>query len=130
MPIIPITQADLMKTQNLDPGWYGAKIVKVHSTEKAKSGTSFNYPIDAEVEGTGKVITMTFNSILIGKLNPLWKACTGTELTPSNTDTDQLLGKKFDGKVGPRLYEGNMYDEFQAFLPYGTSKGVNDDIPF
>ena len=128
MPIIPITKADLMKTTNLDPGWYGVQVIKVYPLEKATNSDSTNQKIDGEVEGTGKVITMTFNSVLWGKLAPLWKACTGKELEEGKTDTDLLMGKKFDGKVGPRLYNGNLYDEFQAFLPYGASKG--QQVPF
>lgn len=123
MPIIKVTKADLMKTVNLETGWYGSTITKVYPIETAASGKSYNHKFDAEVEGTGKVITMTFNSLLIGKMAPLYKSCTGKEIPEGEFDTDELLGKKFDGKVGQRLYEGNMFDEFQAFLPYGTSKG-------
>lgn len=123
MPIIKVTKADLMKTVNLEPGWYGAQIVKVHPLEKATKGNSINHKFDAEVEGTNKVITITFNSQLIGKIAPLWKAITGKEVS-EEFDTDELMGKKFDGKVGQRMYNDVMYDDFQAFLPYGTSKGM------
>lgn len=123
MPVLKITQADIMKTKNLDPGWYGCQVVKVHALITAKSGGSINQKIDCLVEGTnGKEIQMTFNTALLGKIAPLWEACLGKKLEEGNFDTDELLNKKFDGKVGSRIYEGSVYDEIQLFLPYGKSK--------
>ena len=125
MPVLKITQADIMKTKNLEPGWYGVQIVKVHPLRQAKSGTSINQKITFLVEGSnGKEIEETFNTALIGKIAPLWESCLGEKLGEGEFDTDRLLNKKCDGKVVSQEYEGNLYDHIQLYVPYGKSKEV------
>ena len=123
MPVLRITQADIMKTKNLDPGWYGLQVVKIHPLKKAKSGDSTNQKITLLVEGSGgKEIDETFNTALLGKMAPLWEACLGKKLVEGEFDTDELLNKKCDGKIAPQEYEGNLYDHILLYLPYGKSK--------
>ena len=123
MPILKITAADIEKTKNLEPGWYGALICRVHALKKSSGGDSINQQIDFQIEGgKGKEIPVTFNTKLLGKMAPLWEAALGKPLNEGEFDTDELLGKKVDVKVAPVLYNGNMLDNIQMFLPYGKSK--------
>ena len=129
MPIIKITKSDLMKTKNVSTGWWGAKIIKIYPPAKSKAGDSVNYPIDFELEdnpkhgqnANGKVITKGFNSKLIGMLGPLFDAI-GIKVIDDNYDTDLLLGKKCDVKVVQTSQGGLLYDNIDAFLPYGKGQ--------
>src|SRR6266852_960348 len=115
MPVINITQADIMKTKNVNPGWYGAKVIKVHPLAPSKAKDSINQAIDIELENSdGKVITKTYNSKLIGMIAPLIEAAMGKALDPGSFDTDLLLGKKVDVKVVPVVQDGIIYDNIEA----------------
>lgn len=123
MPILKITAADIAKTKNLEPGWYGAQIVKVHPLKNSSGGDSINQQIDFLIENaSGKEIPVTFNSKLLGKIGDLWFAAMGTPLAEGQFDTDDLIRKKVDVKVAPELYNGNMIDKILLYLPYGKSK--------
>ena len=123
MPVLKITQADIEKVKNLEPGWYGAIICKVHPLKKSSAGDSLNQQIDFQIEGAkGKEIPVTFNTKLLGKIAPLWESALGTLMGEGEFDTDILMGKKVDVKVVQALYNGNMIDNIQMYLPYGKSK--------
>lgn len=123
MPVIQVTQADIMKTKNVNPGWYGAKVIKVYPLEPSKAKDSINQKLDIELEATdGKVITKTYNSKLIGMIAPLIEAAMGKPLDPGSFDTDQLLNKKVDVKVVPVVQDGIIYDNIDAVLPYGKGR--------
>jgi len=128
MPILKITAADIQKTRNLEPGWYGAKICRVHPLKKSKEGDSINQQIDFVIEGgQGKEIPVTFNTKLMGKIGDLWVAALGKPLEEGTFDTDELMGKPVDVKVQPVLYNGNMIDNIVMYMPYGKSK---EALPF
>lgn len=128
MPVLKITKADIAKTKNLEPGWYSAKVCRVHALAKSSKGDSLNQQIDFLIEGgEGKEIPVTFNTKLMGKIGDLWKAALGKDLTEGEFDTDMLLGKNVDVKVQPVLYNGNMIDNILMYLPYGKSK---EALPF
>lgn len=123
MPVLKITKADIEKTKNLEPGWYGAKICRVHTLAKSAKGDSLNQQIDFLIEnGSGKEISVTFNTKLLGKIAQLWEPAMGVPLDEGDFDTDMLLGKKVDVKVQPVLYNGNNIDNIIMYLPYGKSK--------
>lgn len=125
MPLIQVTQADIAKLMNIQPGWYSSKIVKVHPLKESKAGGSINGVIDFELEHeSGKIIPVTFNSQLIGKIVPLWEAVFQTKFTAGALNTDDFLGKKVDVKVGQRNYEGQLIDEIQQYAPYGAGKAM------
>jgi hypothetical protein len=131
MAIIKITKADILKTKNVTPGWYQCQVIKVHPPNKAKESTTINYVFDCVIlsgqEGADKEIPARFNSALIGKMAPFYFACTGKQIDPEEgIDTDDLMGKKFDGKIVPQQYQGQLYDNFDNFVPFGASK----DVPF
>jgi hypothetical protein len=128
MPVLKITAADIAKTKNLEPGWYGASVCKVHPLKNSSGGDSINQQIDFLIDkAQGKEIPVTFNTKLLGKIAPLWEAALGKKLDEGEFDTDMLLGKKVDVKVQPVLYNGNMIDNILMYLPYGKSK---DATPF
>lgn len=132
MPVINIRQSDIMKTQNLPPDWYGAKVVKIHDAVKAKSGDSVNYKVTFLIEGeraNGKEVDVTFNSTLIGKLVPVFEACfPGKKFDAGSFDLDELLNKSCDVKLQQRTFEGNMFDDLVQFAPSGV--GRNMKTPF
>ena len=134
MPIIKITAADLKKTENSEPGWYGATISKIGDLKTSSKGDSVNLTISFLLEGSGgKELDHNFNSKLIGTINPLIAATNGNgiklkEGEEINFDTDNLLGKKLDVKVIVDIYNGIPINKIDGFLPYG--KGRNQQTPF
>lgn len=123
MPVLKITKADIEKTKNLEPGWYGAKVCRVHPVAKSKKGDSLNQQIDFLIEGgNGKEIPTTFNTKLLGKIAPLWTAALGIPLDEGEFDTDMLIGKTVDVRVAPKEFNGNLIDNIIMYLPYGRSK--------
>lgn len=128
MPIIKVTAADLAKTLNLEPGWYGAKIVKVELPKPSKDGQSINFVMEYLIEHPSKKeIPVTYNSKLIGKIGEPYKAVFGKPMPEGDFDIDVFLGKQLDVKVAPVTYNGNLIDNIQAYLPYKKSK---DAVPF
>lgn len=131
MAIIKITKADILKTANVTPGWYGCQVVKVHPPKKADNSDSINYVFDCVIlpgqEKEGKEIPARFNSLLIGKMAPFYFACLGKQINiDEGIETDELMACKFDGFIQPQNYQGNMYDNFANFAPFGSS----EDRPF
>jgi hypothetical protein len=129
MAIIKITKADILKTKNVTPNWYSCQVVKVHQPTKAKDSDTINYVFDCVIlpgqEGEGKEIPARFNSALIGKMVPFYSACIGKQISVEDgIDTDAFMGKKFDGHVTPNNYQGQLYDNFDNFVPFGASKDL------
>ena len=114
MPIIKITAADLKKTQNLEPGWYGATVVRVGDLKTSSKGDSINCPVTFLIEGSeGKELEVSFNSKLIGLIKPLIEAAFNGSKKVSlkegeamNFNTDELVGKKVDVKIITDVYNG------------------------
>lgn len=121
MPIINISQADLLKTKVFEPGWYPAKIAKISPLSNAKSGNSLNLIITFALGGAaqGKEIDETFNSQLWGKLSPVFKAATGQDMIPGQFDTDVLQGKDVDVQLITDTYNGNLMNRIANYLPAG-----------
>jgi hypothetical protein len=131
MPIIKITAADLKKTQNLEPGWRSAVIVRVGDLKTSSKGDSINCPVTFLIEGTdGKELEVSFNSKLIGLIKPLIEAASngtqklqlkeGEEMT---FNTDELVGKKVDVKIITDVYNGVPINKIDGYLPAGKGKG-------
>ena len=134
MPIIKITAADLKKTENLEPGWYGATIARVGDLKTSSKGDSINCPITFLIEGTeGKELEHSFNSKMIGLMKPLIEAANGNGLKlkegeEMNFDTDTLLGKKVDVKIVTDIYNGIPINKIDGYLAFG--KGRSQQNPF
>lgn len=123
MPIIKVTAADLAKTLNLETGWYGAQVVKVHPPSKSSGGDSVNYKMTFLIEHPSKKeIDVTYNSKLMGKVAEPYFAAFGKVMGEGEFDMDLFLGKKMDVKVQPVVYNGNLIDNITAYLAHGKGK--------
>lgn len=128
MPLIKVTKTDLAKIQNLEPGWYGAKITKVEAPVQASDGKSVNYPVVFRIQHSSeKEITVNYNSKLIAMANGPYKAIYGKDID-GEFDLADLLGKELDVKIKQAPYNGIMYDNIEAYLPKG--KGKEQVTPF
>ena len=127
MPILNITQADIMKTKNLQPGWYTIKCLST-AASKAKSGTSMNYVIKVVVTdpvANGKEIDITINSQLLGKIEPIINAMNyPSKFEPGTFDLDSLVGKECDTYIAQREFNGNLFDDCQQFVALGMGKNM------
>jgi hypothetical protein len=45
-------------------------------------------------------------------------------------NTDDLIGKKVDGKVTVTTFEGNLINKLEHYAPYKSTVGKDDDVPF
>jgi len=122
MPIIKVTQADLLKSKLLDPGYYGSQIIKVSGLEKTKDGKSLNVVITFRIDEVGKEIDHYFNSQAFGMISPLHKAVFNKEMKEGEFDTDTLNMKKVDCKIIVDTYQGSLNNKIEGWLPYGTGK--------
>lgn len=129
MPIISVTKADLEKSKLIDPGYYGATIVKVSGLEKSKDGSSLNQVITFRVDPSGKEIAHYFNSKAFGMMAPLHKAVFGTDMKEGDFDTDTLNGKKVDVKVITDTYQGSLNNKIDSFLAFGKGKEASQ-VPY
>lgn len=128
MPIIKVTQADLAKVMNLEPAWYGAKVIKVEAPKTSAGGDSLNFGVHFLIDHPSKKeIMVTFNTKLIGKVGDLYKAVFGSPMGEGEFDMDSFLGKEVDVKIQPQTYNGNLIDNIVGYLPKGKSK---EAVPF
>jgi len=129
MPIIKVTQADLEKSKLIDPGYYGASIVKVSGLEKSKDGNSLNQILTFRLEPSGKEIAHYFNSKAFGMMAPLHKAVFGSDMQEGEFDTDTFNGKKVGVKVITDTFNGSLNNKIDGFVPYGTEKAAST-VPY
>ncbi len=129
MPIIRVTEGDLAKSKLIDPGYYGAQIVKVSGLEKSKDGNSQNQIITFRIDAVGKEIDHYFNTKAMGMIAPLVKAATGTDMVAGEFDTDTLNGKKVGVKIITDTYNGSLNNKIDGFIPYGTEKAAST-VPY
>ena len=129
MPIIKITKADIERIKVLDPGWYGCTISKVVGNEPAKDKQSINTIVTFTIDKVGKEIPVYYNSKLMAMIIPLYEAVSGKKHTEDfDLDTDSLMGKKLDVKLGTTIYNGIPQNQIEGYLPYG--QGANQKAPF
>lgn len=126
MPIIRMTEGDILKSKVLETGWYKLKISKIYPAKTSKTGDSLNFPIEFTVTSgplPGKTLDHYFNSKAPGMIAPLIEACGfKIELAADGSfdfDTDKLLHKELDGKIITDTYEGNLNNKISEFLPIG-----------
>jgi hypothetical protein len=129
MPVIKITKADIEKVKTLEPGWYGSVISKVSDPTPAKDKQSVNTVLTFVIDKVGKEIPVYINSKLIAMIIPVYEAVTGKKYNEEfDLDTDTLIGKKLDVKLGTTIYNGNPQNQIEGYLPYG--QGANQKAPF
>lgn len=129
MPIIKVTQADILKSKLIDPDYYGSTIVKVSGLEKSKDGKSLNQIITFRIDNVGKEIDHYFNSQAFGMMAPLHKAVFGTDMVEGEFDTDTFLMKKVDSKIIIDNYNGSLNNKIEGWVPYGKGKDASS-VPF
>lgn len=128
MPLLKITAADILKSKNIDPGWYGAKVTAVSDLKQSKAGDSVNCNVTFTIEGTeGKEIIRTYNSKALGMIVPLFAAAQGKEMKDIKPeaieiDTDLILNKNVDVKIVLDTYEGKLNNKIEDVLPYGKGR--------
>ncbi len=152
MPIIQFTDADRLQSTTMDAGWYKA-IVRTIDIKAAKSETSTNFWTEFEITSEGKYkgkeLKCCFNTksngasvldgglymrpssdlgLLYAAVNNLVNANGVLDLyqVPDAMDTDNMLVKEFDLKVGLDTTGGALLNIPETFLPAGkaTSAGA------
>ncbi len=138
MPIINFTPGDILRQKLVPEGWYGAKITQILGPTNSKAGDSinftFSFTLDEKSPAPGKVIVRTFNSKMIGLMIPVIAAIRNVTVDTIINDptalkqfnTDDALNKDLDIKVTRTIYEGQMRNEADGFLPFG----MGSSIPF
>lgn len=129
MPVINVTKGDILASSTIQEVGYYSMVVSKIDLETSKNGDSTNIIVNCEViddpKWEGKQIRTYFNSKGIGNILPLYAATTGVKLDGAGAlNTDDMVGKKFDGKIGTRPYEGRLVNEIQDYLPYGAGKSA------
>lgn len=134
MPIIKVTQADVLRNKVVDAAWYGANISKIDGPSLSAKGDSYNFVVSFTLDGKspapGKEIQQYFNTKAIGRIVPLLSAVRGKEVEAPGAgqelaiDTDELMNKNIDVKVSVDTYEGQLRNGIEAFLPYGNGANV------
>ena len=130
MALLKITDADIQKLKALEAGWYGATITKVSDPTPSKDKLSNNIIITFTIDDAdGKEVQHYFNSKLFAMIVPLVEAVRGAKMGAGfDLDTDELKDKKVDIKLVQELYQGNLQNKIDAYLPYG--QGKNQKTPF
>lgn len=130
MSILKITKADIQKLKALEPGWYGASVLRVSDPTPSKDKQSNNIIVTFGLEGAdGKEIPHYYNSKLIAMMVPMIEAVKNTKLTDDvDIDPSELIGSKLDLKLVTEIYNGNPQNKIEGYLPYG--QGKNQQAPF
>jgi len=134
MAIINFTKADVLRAQNLEnEKWYSWEVASCTgpTPNKNKDGVNFLVSfklIDASDELNGKEVNRIYSSKAISMFIPLVAACKGMtqDSMPKESfqfDTDEIVGKKVDGKYTLELYEGQLQGRVESYLPYKSAAG-------
>jgi hypothetical protein len=135
MPIITVSQRDVLRSVVLTPAWYRVKINTVGEvpTVTAK-GPSTNYPFDSTVLFNGDTgatvnpdpsnphpiagvpIDFQFNSKMLGMVIPLIEAITKEKVTPdTRMDLDACKNEEVDVYVDNEPYQGRILNKVKGF---------------
>ena len=128
MPIISFTPADMLQSMVIsEVGWYTMVVDDIQGPKTSAKGDSQNYEALVTVvdhpKYNGKQLKIVFNSKMMGNAIPFISATQMVKVEPgTNYDLDESKGKKFDGKIGTRPYEGRLVNEVTEYLPAGEGK--------
>jgi hypothetical protein len=132
LPVIQFTIADVLRTKVLEEGWYSFLISDVTGPTPNSKKDGVNYTITFTLidagERDGKEIKRVFSNKAISMMIPLVAAARGIteDQIPKegfSFDTDELVGKKIDGKATPNVYEGQINNKVEIYMPYKMSVG-------
>jgi hypothetical protein len=138
MALINFSKADILRSKDLEnEKWYSWEIAKCAQVPTAdKTGVNFLITfklIDTNTELDGKEIDEAINVSSKGRqwmsaMLPLVAAANGKKLSDIPTDgfsfdSDELVGKKIDGKHILDLYEGRLIGKVKSpnYLPYKSA---------
>jgi len=113
MPIIELTQQDILQGKIVKPDWYHMKIQEINEKE-SKDGGSTNYPVEGIIvasengdeEFAGVPIIWNFNSKAIGFVTGLLEALGHSVEAGQRIDLDGLEGSEVLVYVENGEYEG------------------------
>jgi hypothetical protein len=134
MPMIVFSKADILRSQTMESQWASFEFSNVMGPTKNAAGDGYNYVVQFTLtdfkpnpELNGKEFKRTFSSKAMGMMIPLVAAVRNVDVQSIkdefNFDTDELKGKKLDGKISLEMYEGRPTNKVEEYLAYG--KGVN-----
>lgn len=101
MPLIKITQEDLNRMNQPDPGWHLCAIRQIKEAISKKKDST-NYTIECEVidsavskANIGRYCYPLFNSKAMGRIVPFIAAANGiSTVEPGEMELDSLIGKQ------------------------------------
>ncbi len=133
MPVINFGKADILRSQTMEAQWASFLLSDVSNPVKNAAGDGYNYLVTftlidyKNVDLNGKEFKRTFSSKAIGMMIPLIAAVRNVDVQTIkdefNFDTDEMKGKKIDGKITIDMFENRPVNKVEEYLPYG--KGVN-----
>lgn len=118
MPFVEFNESDLLRNKIVTPAWYRLQLGLVGEWTPAKTGTSNNCTIDAEIlfnadngdeEFKGVPVTVMFNDspkargFIEGFLRAL-----GVDVVPGRYDLGVAGGKQIEAFVENQTYEGRL----------------------
>ena len=122
MPMISITQRDILRNKIVTPAWYRVRVDDA-GEKTAKSGTSQNYPMEGtilfnadngstEFAGVPTPVNWMFNEKAIGFAVDFLKAC-GAEVstTGGRFELGDSVGKEIDIFFDNGVYEGKIQNQ-------------------
>lgn len=130
MPIISFTPADMLQATTIsEVGWFTFVVDDIKGPVESAKGGSQNYEMFASIvdhpKWTGKQIKTIFNTKMMGNAVPFLSAALLVKPEPGvSYDLDETKGKKFDGKLGTRPYDGRLINEITDYLPAGEGKNA------
>jgi hypothetical protein len=133
VPVINFTVGDILRSKLLEAQWYKWQITAVAgpTPNAKKDGVNFTvtFTLIDTGELDGKEITRTFSNKAIAMMIPLVAAARGikVESIPKENfqlDTDELVGKKIDGKISMDTYEGQIKNVLEDYMPYKSTSNT------
>lgn len=118
MPIIELTQKDILRSTIVEPAWYEVHIESV-GEKPSKDGGSTNYPVEAiivknadtgDAKYAGVPLDWNFNSKAIGFTVGFLKAL-GAEIVPKRIDLSAAEGKNVEVFVKNGEWQGRVKNE-------------------
>jgi hypothetical protein len=137
VPVIQFSTADVLRNKVLPEGWYSWLISAIEgpTPNSKKDGVNYTavFTLIEQGEEDGKEIRRVFSSKAMSMMIPLAAAVKGMTIDqiPKEgfaLDTDELVGKKVDGKVKTDVYEGQMKNVVEEYMPYKAGKAMKADF--
>lgn len=138
MPIIKFSTADILRSKNLETGWYSFQVKTVLGPRPNEAKTGIVYEaILTLIDSTNPTLNSKELSTYFGFTNgkgygmdfiAAAMGLTSDQMTDIDLDTDKILGAKLDAKVKVDVYEGRQNNKFEAFLFY--KKAAGQGVPF